>query len=155
MPRRLIELLLALFVAGLAAMLIGPVAATMLTPGWLESADARDWASMTFFLSVAIGFLLIAFRMVFRRDRAAGRLLGSGDWWVIAGISLIATVCAALASHWTIALPGLLPIGIGLVLARRRGRQERLAIVDGEPAELPPRTTFTAGQPSGRSSGKS
>jgi cytochrome bd-type quinol oxidase subunit 2 len=155
MPRRLIELLLALFLVGLAAVLIGPVAATMLTPGWLETADARHWASMTLFLCVAAILLVVAFRVVFRRDRAAGRVLGAAEWWAIAALSLVATVCAAIASHWTIALPGLLPIGIGLVLARRRGREERVTIADSGPPDLPPGGTFTRAQSFGRPSGKS
>jgi hypothetical protein len=151
MSRRLIQLLLALFLVGLATVLIGPVAATMLTPGWLESADVRDWASMTLFLCVAAGLLLTAFRLAFRRDRSPHRVLGSGEWWVIAALSVIATVCAAVASHWTIALPGLLPIGLAVVLARRRARQERLTLVEPDPSELPPRATFTSARPSGKS----
>lgn len=150
MPRRLIELLLALFVLGLATLLIGPVAATMLTPGWLESADGRDWASMTFFLCVAAVFLLVAFRMVFRRERVRGHVLGAAEWWAIAGLSVIATVSVAIASHWTIALPGLLPVGISVLLARRRARAERLTIVEPS-ADLPPRATFTSARPSGKS----
>ena len=150
MPRRLIELLLALFVVGLAALLIGPVAATMLTPGWLESADGRDWASMTFFLCVAAALLIVAARMAFRRDRSHHHVLGAPEWWAIAGLSLIATASAAMASHWTIALPGLLPVAIAVLLARRRAREERLSIV--EPSQdLPPRATFTSARPSGKS----
>jgi cytochrome bd-type quinol oxidase subunit 2 len=155
MPRRLIEILLALGLVGLATMLIHSVAGTMLTPGWTEAADARDWASMTLFLSVAAGLLLVAIRQVFRRDRSRRRVLRSTDWWAIATLSVIATACAAIASHWTIALPGLLPITIAVLLARRRAREERLAIVDAESPDLPPRATFTSGQPFGRPSGKS
>ena len=150
MPRRLIELLLALFVVGLATLLIGPVVATMLTPGWLESADGRDWASMTFILCVAVVFLLVAFRIAFRRAGLRRHVLGAREWWAIAGLSVIATVSAALASHWTIALPGLVPIGISVLFARRRAQTERLAIVDAEP-DLPPRATFTSARPSGKS----
>jgi hypothetical protein len=151
MSRRLIQGLLALFLVGLATVLIGPVAATMLTPGWLETADVRDWASMTLFLCVAAGILLIAFRLVFRRDRAPYRVLGSTEWWVVAALSVIATVCAGIASHWTIALPGLLPVGGALVLARRRAREERLTLVEPDAADLPPRATFTSARPSGKS----
>ena len=151
MTRRLIELLLALFVVGLATLLIGPVAATMLTPGWLESADGRDWASMTFFLCVAVVFLLVAFRIAFRRAGLRRHVLGAPEWWAIAGLSVIATVSAAIASHWTIALPGLLPIAISVLLARRRARAERLTIVEPESPDLPPRATFTSGRPSGKS----
>ena len=146
MPRRLIELLLALFVVGLATLLIGPVAATMLTPGWLESADGRDWASMTVFLCVALAFLLVAFRLVVRRAGLRGHVLGAPEWWAIAGLSVIATVSAAIASHWTIALPGLLPTAISVLLARRRARANRLAIVEPEP-DLPPRATVTSPRP--------
>jgi hypothetical protein len=150
MTRRLIELLLALFVLGLATLLIGPVVATMLTPGWLESADGRDWASMTFFLCVAAVFLLVAFRIVFRRAGLRRHVLGAPEWWGIAGLSVIATVSAAIASHWTIALPGLLAIAIAALFARRRAHAERLAIVDAEP-DLPPRATFTSVRGSGKS----
>jgi hypothetical protein len=134
-------------------MLIGQVAATMFTPGWLDSADARDWASMTFFLSVAAMFLVVAFRMIVRRRQALVRVLGAGEWLAIAALSLVATICAGIASHWTIALPGLLPIAIAVVLARRRSREERVTVEEPEP-ELP-RATFRSGQPSGRPSGKS
>lgn len=150
MPRRLIRILLALFVVGLATVLIGPVAATMLTPGWLESADVRDWASMTFFLSVAAVLLLGAFRLAFAHNRSPFRLLGAIDWWVVAGVSLIATVCAAIASHWTIALPGLVPVAIAVLFARRRQREERLTIVGTDQSDLPPRATFTSAGPSGK-----
>ena len=153
MPRRLIGILLGLGLAGLASMLISSVAGTMLTPGWIESADARDWASMALFLAVAAGLLLVAIRQLLRRDRR--RVLTSTDWWAITALSAIATVCAAIASHWTIALPGLLPIAIAAALARRRAREERVSIVDTEPQDLPPRATFTSGQPLGRPSGKS
>jgi hypothetical protein len=155
MPRRLIALVLALVLVGLATVLIGPVAATMLTPGWLETADARDWASMTFFLCVAAILLVVAFRMVFRRAGPVRRVLGSREWWAIATLSLIGTVCTAIASHWTIALPGLIAVAVSVMLARRRARQERVAIVDSDATDLPPRATFTSGQPSGRPLGKS
>ena len=120
MPRRLLQIVLALFVVGLAGVLIGPVAATVLTPGWLETADGRDWASMTFFLAVAAALLVTAFRLAFPRHRAPFRLLGAMDWWILAALSLVATVCAAFASHWTIALPGLVPAAITAALGRRR-----------------------------------
>jgi hypothetical protein len=146
---RLIEALIAVALLGLATVLIGPVAATILTPGWVETADARDWASMTFFLCVAAAFLLIALRLAFRRTRSVRGVLRSRDWWAFAALALLATVCAAIASHWTIALPGLLPIGAAILLARRRARQERLVLVDSDPSELPPRASFTGRQSSG------
>ena len=149
MPRRLIELLLAVALIGIATILIGPVAATILTPGWLETADARDWASMTFFLCAAAALLLVALRLVFRRTRSVRGVLRSRDWWALAALALLATVCAAVASHWTIALPGLLPIGVAVLLARRRMRAERLVLVDSDPAELPPRAAFTTSKSSG------
>ena len=149
MPRRLIEALLAVALVGLATLLIGPVAATMLTPGWLETANARDWASMAFFLSVAAVILLFAVRLAFHRTRSARGLLRSFDWWAVAALSLVGTVCAAVASYWTIALPGLLPIGAAVLLARRRARAERLVLIEPDPPELPPRASFTGGKPSG------
>jgi hypothetical protein len=149
MPRRLIKLLLGVALVGLAVILIGPVAATILTPGWIETAGARGWASMTFFLCAAAALLLVASRLVFRRTRSAGGVLHSSDWWALAALALLATVGAAIASHWTIALPGLLPIGVAALLARRRARAERLVLVDSDPAELPPRASFTASKSSG------
>ena len=149
MPRRIIEALLALVLVGLAILLIGPVAATMLTPGWLETADVRDWASMSFFLSVAVVILLFASRLAFHRTRSVRGLLRSRDWWAIAALGLVGTVCAAVASHWTIALPGLLPVGAAALFARRRARAERLVLVESDPTELPPRASFTASKSSG------
>ena len=149
MPRRLIEALLAVALVGLAMLLIGPVAATMLTPGWLETADTRDWASMTFFLSVTATILLFASRLAFHRTRSARGLLRSFDWWAVAALCLAGTVGAAVASHWTIALPGLLPIGAAVLLARRRAREERLVLVESDPPDLPPRASFTASKSSG------
>jgi hypothetical protein len=151
MSRRLIQILLALFLVGLAAVLVGPVAATMLTPGWLESADFRDWASMTLFLCVAAGILIAAFGLAFRRARSSYRVLGAAEWWAIAGLAIVATVCAAIASHWTIALPGIVPIAIAVTLARRRSREDRLTIVAPDAQDLPPRATFTSARPSGKS----
>ena len=151
MPRRVVQIVLALFVVGLAAVLIGPVAATMLTPGWLETADGRDWASMTLFLAVAAALLLAAFRLAFASHRSPFRLLGAIDWWVVMALCAVATVCAAIASHWTIALPGLVPIAIAAILARRRAREERLTLVQPSVEDLPPRATFTSARPSGKS----
>jgi hypothetical protein len=151
MPRRLIQILLALFLVGLAGVLIEPVAATMLTPGWLETADVRDWASMVLFLCVAGGLLIAAIGLAFRRARGGSRVLGSSEWWAIAGLSIVATVCAGIASHWTIALPGFLPIAVAVILARRRAREEQISIVPPGPDDLPPRATFTSVRPSGKS----
>lgn len=151
MPRRLIQILLALFLVGLAGVLIEPVAATMLTPGWLETADIRDWASMVLFLCIAGGILIAAIGLAFRRGRPPYRVLGASEWWAIGGLGVVATVCAAIASHWTIALPGLLPIAIAVILARRRAREARLTIVEPDAQDLPPRATFTSARPSGKS----
>ncbi|HJU69082.1 MAG TPA: hypothetical protein VJ650_12660 [Gemmatimonadaceae bacterium] len=150
MPRRLVQILLALFLVGLAGVLIEPVAATMLTPGWLDSADIRDWASMLLFLCVAGGLLIGAIGLAFRRARSPYRVLGSTEWWAIAGLSITATVCAGIASHWTIALPGLVPTAIAATLARRRAREERISIVAPDAENLPPRATFTGAGPSGK-----
>jgi lysylphosphatidylglycerol synthetase-like protein (DUF2156 family) len=146
---RLIEALLALVLVGLAIVLIGQVAGTTLTPGWIEDADGRDWASMAFFLSVAAALLLVAVRLAFRRNRSARGVLRSREWWALAVISLVATVSAGIASYWTIALPGLLPIGVAVAMARRRARQERITLVEPDASELPPRASFTAGRSSG------
>ena len=151
MPRRLIQVVLALGVLGLAAVLIGPVVATMLTPGWLGTADGRDWASMAFFLSTAAALLLIAIRLAFPRRRSPYRLLGAIDWWVVASVSVFAMVCVAIASHWTIALPGVIPAAIAVVLARRRAREERLSIVRPGVSDIPPPATFTSARPSAKS----
>ena len=146
---RLIEALLALVLVGLAIVLIGQVAGTMLTPGWIEGADVRDSASMAFFLSVAAALLLVAARLAFRRKRSGRGVLRSRDWWALAVISLVATACAGVASYWTIALPGLLPIGAAVAMARRQARKERIALVEPDASDLPPRASFTAGRPSG------
>lgn len=146
---RLIDALLAIALAALAILMIGPVAATMLTPGWLETADLRDWASMTFFLCGAAALFLVALRVSFRRPRSVRGVLGSRDWLALAALGLVATVCAAIASHWMIALPGVLPVGAAVLMARRRARQERLVLVQPDPSELPPRSSFTGRQSSG------
>ena len=145
---RLTEALLGVALLALAAAIIGPVAATILTPGWVETADARDVASMTFFLSVAAAFVWVALRLIVRRARSARGILSSRDWWALAALALLATVGAAVASHWTIALPGLLPIAGAGLMARRRARLERIVLVDSDSSELPPRASFTTRQSS-------
>lgn len=124
MPRRLLELILAVVATGLAILLIGPVAATILTPGWLDSADVRDWAGMVFFLCGAVAFLFLGWRLARPSSRPARGLFNARDWRGLAALSLLATFAAAIASHWAIALPGLLPIALALAFARRRARQE-------------------------------
>jgi hypothetical protein len=148
---RLIDVTLAVALLALATLMIGPVMATILTPGWLETADARDWASMTFFLCVAAVLLVFALRLAFRRTRSVRGVLRSGDWWALASLSLLATVCVAVASNWTISLPGLLPVGAAVLMARRRMRQERLVLLDSDALDRPPRASFTTGKSSGAS----
>jgi hypothetical protein len=146
---RLVEILLSVALLAIATIVIAPVGATITTPGWIETADGRDWAGMTFFLSVAAVFLLVAFRLAFTGRRSLRGLLRSRDWWVIAILASVATICVAIASHWTIALPGLLPIAAAALLARRRARLERLVLVEPDPEQVPPRSTFTTRQSSG------
>ena len=146
---RLIELLVALGLAGLALIVIGPVAATVLTPDWIETADARDWASMMFFLCIAAALLLGSARLAFRRASSGRAALRARDWWLLVTLTAIATVCVAIASNWVIALPGVLLIAAGILLARRRARRERLVLVDADPSELPPRASFTGQQSRG------
>jgi chromate transport protein ChrA len=146
---RLIEILLAIALLAIATIVIAPVAATITTPGWIETADFRDWASMTFFLSVAAVFLLVALRLIFSGRQSVRGLLRSRDWWVIAVLALVATICVAIASHWTIALPGLLVIAAAALVARRRARLERLVLVESDPEQSPPRSSFTTRQSSG------
>ena len=145
---RLVEILLAVAVAAVAIMVIAPVAATITTPGWIETADGRDWAGMTFFVSVAVVFLLVALRLA-RGRRSVRGLLRSRDWWVIAGLAGIATACVAIASHWTIAVPGLLPIVAAALVARRRARLERVVLVESDAEQIPPRSAFPTRQSSG------
>jgi chromate transport protein ChrA len=146
---RLFEILLALALLAIATIVIAPVAATITTPDWIETADARDWASMTFFLTVAAVFLVVAFRLAFTGRRSVRGLLRSRDWWGIAILATVATVCVAIASHWTIALLGVLPIGGAALIARRRARLERLVLVESDSEQIPPRSSFTTRQSSG------
>jgi hypothetical protein len=127
MPRRLLEFIIAALVVGLASMLLGPVAATILTPGWLENADLRDWAGTVFFLCGAAALLFFAWRVVRRSSRPAYGYFSARDWKGLAAVGVLATISVAIASHWTIALPGLLPIAIAILVARRRARLETLA----------------------------
>src|SRR5918992_6247315 len=107
MPRRLIQLVLALFLVGLATLLIGPVAATMLTPGWLENADVRDWAGTVFFLCGAAALLFLAWRLARRSSRPAYGYFSARDWKGLTALAVLATIAVGIASHWAIALPGL------------------------------------------------
>lgn len=126
---RLVRVILGLALVGLASMLVGPVLGTVLTPGWVADADGRDWAGMMFFLAIAAAFLLVAVRLVSRRGSTAPGVLRSSDWWGVAALSIVATVCTAIASHWMIALPGIIPIGGATLMARRRAREERAPLV--------------------------
>ena len=146
---RLIEALLALACLAVTVAIAAPVAATIFTPGWLESARLRHWASMVFFLSVAAVFLFLAVRLIRHASRGGRRILRSKDWWAIAALCAVATVAAGIASYWTISLPGLLPIAVAALFARRRTREERLKIVDGDASDLPPRATFATERSSG------
>ena len=146
---RLFEILLGIALLAIAIIVIAPVAATITTPGWIETADGRDWASMTFFVCVAAVFLLVAFRLVLTGRRSLRGLLRSRDWWVMAVLAAVATICVAIASHWTISLPGLLPIAAAVLIARRRARLERLVLVEADSEEIPPRSSFTTRQSSG------
>jgi hypothetical protein len=148
-PSRLIDALLALACLAITVAIAAPVAATIFTPGWVESAGIRQWASIGFFLSVAAFFLFLALRFTRHAARGGRRILRSADWWVIAALCVLATASAAVASHWAIALPGLLPIAVAALFARRRAREQRLARVDGEATGLPPRTTFATERSSG------
>ena len=138
---RLIEALLALAFVAIAIAIAAPVAATIFTPGWLESARLRHWAGMAFFLSVAAVFLFVALRLVRHGSREGRRIMHSTDWWAIAVLCAVATVAAGVASYWTIALPGLLPIAAAALLARRRAREERLVLVADSP-DFPPSAAF-------------
>jgi hypothetical protein len=146
---RLVEILLGVALLAIGIILIAPVAATITTPDWMETADVRDWAGMGFFLSVAAVFLLVALRLTLRGRRSVRGLLRSRDWWVIAGVALIASLCVAIASHWTIALPGILPVAAAVLVARRRARLERLVLVEADSEQVPPRSSFTSRQSSG------
>ena len=127
MPRRLLDFIIAALVAGLASLLLGPVAATVLTPGWLENADVRDWAGTVFFLCGAAALLFLAWRLVRRSSRPVYGYFSARDWKGLAGLAVLATIAVAIASHWAIALPGLLPIAIAILVARRRAVQESVA----------------------------
>jgi Zn-dependent protease with chaperone function len=109
----------------------------------------RHWASMTFFLSVAAVFLFVALRLIRHSSKGGRRILRSADWWAIAALCALATAAAGVASYWTISLPGLLPIAAAVLFARRRAREERLKVVDGDASELPPRAAFATERSSG------
>ena len=148
MPRRLLDFIIAALVVGLASLLLGPVAATMITPGWLENADLRDWAGTVFFLCGAAALLFLAWRLARRSSRPAYGYFSARDWKGLAALALLATLAAAIASHWVIALPGLLPIALAIVFARRRARLETIAdFQDADPtrpARPPSISTGTA-----------
>jgi hypothetical protein len=138
MPRRLLDLILAALVVGLASLLIEPVAATVLTPGWLENADMRDWAGTVFFLCGAAALLFLAWRLARRSSRPTYGYFSARDWKGLAALAVLATLAVAIASHWVIALPGLLPVAIAFLFARRRARQETAAdFQNAEPARPP------------------
>jgi hypothetical protein len=146
---RLIEALLALAFVAIAIAIVAPVAATIFTPGWVESARLRHWAGMAFFSTVAATFLFVALRLVRHSSKGGRRVLRSADWWVIAALCVVGTLSAAIASYWTIALPGLLPLAAAVLMARRRAREQRLVLVEGRTTDLPPRATFATDRPSG------
>lgn len=127
MPRRLLDLIIAALAVGLASLLLGPVAATILTPGWLQNADLRDWAGTVFFLCGAAALLFLAWRLGRRSSRPAYGYFSARDWKGLAALAVLASVAVGIASHWAIALPGLVPIGLAIRFARRRARQETVA----------------------------
>lgn len=127
MPRRLLDFIVAALAAGLASLLIGPVAATILTPGWLENAGVRDWAGTVFFLCGAAALLFLAWRVARRSSRPAYGYFSARDWKALAVLAVLATIAVAVASHWAIALPGLLPIALAILFARSRALQETAA----------------------------
>lgn len=127
MPRRLLDLIIAALVVGLASLLLGPVAATILTPGWFENADVRDWAGILFFLCGGVALLFLAWRLARRSSRPAYGFFSARDWKGLAALALLATVAVAIASHWAIALPGVLVVALAVFFARRRGLQEAVA----------------------------
>ena len=146
---RLIEALLALACVAIAIAIAAPVAATIFTPGWVESAHLRHWASMTLFSTVAATFLFIALRLVRHSSKGGRRVLRSTDWWALAALSVVGTLSVGIASYWTIALPGLLPLAVAVLMARRRAREQRLVLVDGDTTDLPPRATLATERSSG------
>ena len=139
MPRRLLDFIIAALVAGLACLLLGPVAATLLTPGWLENADVRDWAGIVFFLCGGAALLFLAWRLARRSSRPAYGYFSARDWKGLAALAALATIAVGIASHWVIALPGLLPIAIAILFARRRGLQETVADFQSADAARPAR----------------
>jgi hypothetical protein len=137
---------MAALVLGLASLLLGPVAATILTPGWLEHADLRDWAGTVFFLCGAAALLFLAWRLARPSSRPAYGYFSARDWQGLAALGVLATVAVGIASHWAIALPGLLPIAIALLVARRRARREMLAgWRSDDAAPQPPPGSVSAG----------
>jgi hypothetical protein len=146
MPRRLLDFIIAALAVGLASLLLGPVVATILTPGWLENADFRDWAGTVFFLCGGAALLFLAWRLARRSSRPAYGYFSARDWKGLAALAVLATIAVGIASNWVIALPGLLPIAIAIFFARRRGLQETVAHFQGAD---PARPSGPAGVPTG------
>ena len=139
MTRRFLDFIIAALVVGLASLLLGPVAATIVTPGWLENADLRDWAGIVFFLCGAAALLFFAWRLARRSSRPAYGYFSARDWKGLAALAVLATIAVAVASHWAIALPGLLLIAIAILFARRRRLQETVADFQGADEARPAR----------------
>ena len=144
MPRRLLDFIVAALAIGLASLLLGPVAATILTPGWFENADVRDWAGILFFLCGGVALLFLAWRLARRSSRPAYGYFSARDWKGIAALALLATAAVAIASHWAIALPGVLVAAIAIFFARRRALQETVArFQEVDPAQARHRSIST------------
>ncbi len=139
MPRRLLDLILAALAIGLASLLVGPVAATILTPGWLENADLSDWAGTVFFLCGAAALLFLAWRLARRSSRPPYGYFSARDWKGLAALALLATLAVAIASHWAIALPGLLIVAIAMLISRRRASRETVPRFQGTDPATPSR----------------
>jgi hypothetical protein len=137
MRSRLLDIALAGGALALAMLLALPVFATVLTPGWIETANLADWAACALFLSGALALLFVAWRLLVRRLRPTDAFLASSDWWFLTALAGFATLCVGLASNWGIAAPGLLVIAVGVVLARRRAHVERQRTIPPAPTSSP------------------
>jgi hypothetical protein len=138
MPSRILDLLFAVASLVIALALGLPAVATVMTPGWVESARVANWAAFLLFLTGTTAFLFLAWRFAIKGLRPADALLAATDWWFLTTLAVLATICVGLASNWGIALPGLLVIGLLMLLGTRRAKRERAHVAAPRTGQEPP-----------------
>lgn len=136
---RVLDLAFAGVAIAAALLLTLPAIATVLTPDWIESATFTDWSAVALFLTGSAALLFLAWRLSVPRLRPPDALFYATDWWFLTALAAVATVCVGLASTWAIAIPGVLVIGMGVLMARRRATRERLQVTTVPPPGDTPR----------------